>query len=106
VLGQLIFLARSDHGLWFHIVESAALSRETAEHRFSILWSNGRPPVDHVWQKVHRRLLVRRMCNLLSVPIQDRAEQLPPLAGKVHHLYLLDRVKIRRGRLYSNAWNY
>src|SRR5258708_12189688 len=50
------------------IVESAALSREAAEYQLSIPWSNARPTVGHVWQKVHRRLLVRRRCNPLGMP--------------------------------------
>jgi hypothetical protein len=33
---------------------------------------------------------------LFRVPVDDRAEQLPFLAGEFHHLDLLDRIEIRR----------
>src|SRR5437667_7128937 len=56
-------------------------------------------------QASHRTKLVRRRRNMLGVPIQYRADHLPSLAGKAHHLYLLDRKEIRRSRLYANAWN-
>jgi hypothetical protein len=36
--------------------------------------------------------------SLLGVAVDDRAEQLPLLAGEPHHLHLFDRIEIgRRG---------
>jgi hypothetical protein len=47
VPGKLMLLARSDHDLWLRIVESAALSHETAKQQLAILSPNGLPTVDH-----------------------------------------------------------
>src|SRR6266851_877601 len=41
--------------------------------------------------------------HLLRMPVDDRAEQLPFLAGEPHHLHLLDRIEIGRRGLDANA---
>src|SRR6266851_9123603 len=40
---------------------------------------------------------------LLRMPVDDRAEQLPFLAGEFHHLHLLDRIEIRRRGLDADS---
>jgi hypothetical protein len=42
-----MFIARSNHGLWLRIVESAALSRETAKQQLAISIADGLPTIDH-----------------------------------------------------------
>src|SRR5882762_8122754 len=41
--------------------------------------------------------------SLLGMPVDDRAEQLPILAGESHHLHLLDRIEIRRRGLDTDS---
>src|SRR3954471_11568426 len=41
--------------------------------------------------------------SLLRVTIDDRAEQLPLLAGEFHHLDLLDRIEVGRRGLDADA---
>src|ERR1700712_5962877 len=51
-----------------------------------------------------RKALWREASNaLLRVAVDDRAEQLPFLAGKFHHLNLLDRIEIRRRGLDADS---
>src|SRR3954469_23511214 len=48
---------------------------------------------------------VRGTSPLLRVTVDDRAEQLPVLAGKPHHLDLFDRIEIGRRGLDADARN-
>jgi len=41
--------------------------------------------------------------SLLGMPVDDRAEQLPVLAGEFHHLHLFDRIEIRRRGLDADS---
>src|SRR5438128_7778729 len=56
----------------------------------------GRPPSPHPLFEALRVLLFR-------VPVDDRAEQLPVLAGESHHLHLFDRIEIGRRGLDADA---
>src|SRR3979409_1051036 len=40
---------------------------------------------------------------LLGMAVDDRAEQLPVLAGEFHHLHLFDRIEIRRRGLDADS---
>ena len=37
--------------------------------------------------------------------VDDRAEELPFLAGEFHHLHLFDRIEICRRSLNADSWN-
>src|SRR5258705_11693111 len=41
--------------------------------------------------------------SLLGMAVDDRAEQLPVLAGEFHHLHLFDRIEVRRRGLDADS---